>query len=54
MLQLELVENQILFLPNYWYVYVKSLKKNTIIEKVQYSTIMNQFNILWNKYMNSI
>ena len=54
MIQLELLENQILFLPNYWYVYIKSLKKNTIIEKVQYSTIMNQFNILWNKYMNTI
>jgi hypothetical protein len=54
MIQLELLENQILFLPNYWYVYIKSLKKNTIIEKVQYSTIMNQTNILWNKYMNTI
>jgi hypothetical protein len=54
MIQLELVENQILFLPNYWYVYIKSLKKNTIVEKVQYSTIMNQFNIVWNKYMNTI
>ena len=54
MIQLELTENQILFLPNYWYIYVKAIKKNTIIEKVQYSTIMNQFNILWNKYMTTI
>ena len=54
MIHLELLENQILFIPNYWYVYIKSLKKNTIIEKVQYSTIMNQINILWNKYTNTI
>ncbi len=54
MIHLELNENQILFIPNYWYVYIKSIKKNTVVEKVQYSTIMNQFNIVWNKYMNNI
>lgn len=48
MIHLELTEKQILFVPNYWYVYIKAVDKHTIIEKIQYSTIMNQVNIFWN------
>jgi hypothetical protein len=51
MIHLELTEKQILFVPNYWYVYIKAEDKHTILEKLQYSTIMNQVNILWNNYI---
>lgn len=47
MIHLELTKGQILFVPNYWNVYIKANEKS-IIEKIQYSTIMNQFNFLWN------
>jgi hypothetical protein len=46
MIHMDLTEKQILFVPNYWYVYIKAEDKHTIIEKIQYSTIMNQVNIL--------
>ena len=49
MIHLELKENDILFVPNYWYVYIKSTDKNTIIEQIHYSTILNQFTIFCNK-----
>ena len=52
MIHVELTEKQILFVPNYWYVYIKAEDKHTIVEKIQYSTIMNQVNILWNNYIN--
>ena len=45
-------EKEAIFIPNYWGVYIKALD-NTIIEKVQYSTIMNQSNFLWD-YINNI
>ena len=45
---MDLNENQILFVPNYWYVCIKAQDKHTLIEKIQYSTIMNQVNILCN------
>ena len=48
MIHMDLIENQILFVPNYWYVYIKAQDKHTLIEKAQYSTIMNQVNILCN------
>jgi len=51
MIHLELTEKQVLFVPNYWYVYIKAEDKHTILEKIQYSTIMNQVNILWNNYI---
>jgi len=50
MIHLTLHEKEILFLPNYWYIYVKS-NKNTIIEHIKYSTILNNFTIYWHKYM---
>lgn len=52
-IHLELTEKQILFLPNYWYIYIKAEDKHTIIEKIQYSTIMNQVNIFWNNNIST-
>jgi hypothetical protein len=46
MIHMDLTEKQVVFVPNYWYVYIKAEDKHTLIEKVQYSTIMNQVNIL--------
>jgi hypothetical protein len=51
-LQITLAEKEILFVPNYWRVYIKAIDES-IIEKVQYKTIMNQFNFLWN-YINNL
>ena len=48
-LRVELYPNSILFVPNYWYVYVKSVEKS-VIEKVQYKTILNEINFLYDKY----
>jgi hypothetical protein len=47
MIHVELKKGDILFVPNYWNVHIKANKK-CVIEKLQYSTIMNQFNFLWN------
>ena len=47
MIHLELEENQVLFVPNYWYVYMESIEKNTVIEKIQYKTILNNFNFFF-------
>jgi len=47
MIHVELKNGQILYVPNYWNVYIKTHEKS-IVEKAQYSTIMNQFNFLWN------
>jgi hypothetical protein len=48
-LHLELSPNTILFLPNYWYISIKALEK-TVIEKIQYKTILNEVNFLYAKY----
>ena len=50
-IQVELYPNSILFVPNYWYVYVKGIEKS-IIEKVQYKTILNEINFLHDKYLS--
>lgn len=47
-----LKEKEIIFIPNYWGVYIKALD-DTIIEKVQYKTIMNQANFIWD-YINNL
>jgi hypothetical protein len=44
-LSVELYPNSILFVPNYWYVYVKAVEKS-VVEKVQYKTILNEVNFL--------
>lgn len=51
-LRVELYPNSILFVPNYWFVYVKSLEKG-IVEKVQYKTILNQVNFIHDNYLNN-
>ena len=48
-LHVELYPNSILFVPNYWYVYIKSSEKS-IIEKVQYKTILNEVIFLYETY----
>jgi mannose-6-phosphate isomerase-like protein (cupin superfamily) len=48
-LRVELHPNSILFVPNYWQVYIKSHEKS-VIEKVQYKTILNEVNFLYDKY----
>ena len=48
-LRVELYPNSILFVPNYWLVYVKSFEKS-VVEKVQYKTIMNEVNFIYDKY----
>lgn len=48
-LRVELYPNSILFVPNYWYVCIKGLEKS-IVEKVQYKTILNEVNFLYEKY----
>ena len=50
-LKVELYPNSILFVPNYWYVYVKASEKS-LVEKVQYKTILNEINFLYDKYSN--
>lgn len=54
MIHLELKENDILFIPNYWYIYIKSTDKNTIIEQVHYSTILNQFTMFFHKNISKL
>jgi hypothetical protein len=51
-LRVELYPNSILFIPNYWFVYVKAFEKS-IVEKVQYKTILNEVNFLHDKYLNN-
>jgi hypothetical protein len=49
---MQLFPNSILFIPNYWYVYVKASEKS-VVEKVQYKTILNEINFLYEKYSKS-
>ena len=51
-LRVELYPNSILFVPNYWYVCIKGLEKS-IIEKVQYKTILNEVNFLYDRINHS-
>ncbi len=51
MIYAELDENKILFVPNYWYVLMESLDKDTLIEKIQFKTILNETNFLYDKYI---
>jgi len=53
LLQIELIKGQGIFIPNYWGIYIKPMTKS-IVEKIQYSTIMNQFNFLWNKNIKTL
>jgi hypothetical protein len=51
-IHLELYPNSVLFVPNYWYVHIESLEKDTMIEKIQYSTILNQSCFHYENVMN--
>jgi hypothetical protein len=51
MLNIELEPNMILFVPNYWYVFMESMEKNTCVEKIQYKTILNNVNFMYHKYL---
>lgn len=48
-LQVELHPNSILFVPNYWYIFVKAHEKS-VVERVQYKTILNEANFLYDKF----
>ena len=51
MLHLEVHPDSILFIPNYWFVYIEPLTKDASLEKIQYSTILNQVNFLYKRYI---
>jgi hypothetical protein len=50
MLHIDLSANSILFVPNYWFVTIKATD-NAIIEKIQYTTILNKINFFVDKYL---
>ena len=52
MLHVEVHPDTILFVPNYWFVYIEPLSKDASLEKIQYSTILNQVNFLYKRYIN--
>jgi hypothetical protein len=45
-IQIELHKNSILFIPNYWLIFIENIENNSSIERIQYSTILNQFNFI--------
>jgi hypothetical protein len=51
MLHVEVHPDTILFIPNYWFVYIEPLSKDATLEKIQFSTILNQANFLYKKYI---
>lgn len=51
MIHLEIHPDSVLFIPNYWFVYIEPLTKDASLEKIQYSTILNQVNFLYKKYI---
>ncbi len=53
-IHLELHPNSVLFVPNYWYVHIESLEKDTVIEKIQYSTILNQCCFYYEQFIKFI
>jgi hypothetical protein len=51
-LHLELHKNSILFLPNYWHVYIEALDPSSVVQKLQYKTIMNEVSFLYDKFVS--
>ncbi len=51
MLHIEVHPDTVLFIPNYWFVYIESLSKDASLEKIQFSTILNQVNFLYKRYI---
>jgi hypothetical protein len=41
LIQFTLHEDSLLFLPNYWYLYIEPLESGSKIEKIQYYTPLN-------------
>jgi hypothetical protein len=52
MIHVELDENKILFVPNYWYIFMESVDKDTLVEKIQYKTILNRVNFIYDNIIN--
>ena len=52
-LRVELHPNSILFVPNYWRVYIKSHEKS-VVERIQYKTILNEVNFVYDKIKSHI
>lgn len=46
---IELKEEQILFLPCYWYIYIEPLTKDSQCLKINYKTPLNETNFLYDK-----
>ena len=42
LIHLTLYQDSILFLPKEWYLFIEPLEKNSMIEKIQYYTPLNQ------------
>lgn len=51
MLHIEVHPDTVLFIPNYWFVYIEALSKDASLEKIQFSTILNQVNFLYKRYI---
>lgn len=47
-ISLTIKKDEILFVPNYWIVYYE-ITEHQKIEKIQYSTLLNQFSFFWDK-----
>lgn len=50
----ELKKNDILFLPNYWSIYIESKQQNTNIELIQYKSLLNNICFYVDKFKNKI
>jgi len=51
-IKVNLNKGEVLFVPNYWIIYY-NLKKEDFIEKIQYSTILNQSSFIFNWVKNN-
>ena len=50
-----LEKNQCIFIPNYWIVFVENLEEpNTIVELIQYKSILNELCFIKEKYLSYI
>jgi hypothetical protein len=51
LLRIKLEQGDALFVPNYWRIVIESTEKDTLVEVIRYSTILNQFNFMYDKYV---
>lgn len=47
---IELKKDSVLFVPNYWLVFIESKSDKTIIEKIQYKSILNELCFAYDKF----